>query len=308
VCDNDTADRCAGTSNTCNDAFRPSTVTCRADAGQCDVAEMCTGTSGACPADAFEPATTSCTGDSQGGVCDNDAGDRCSGVSNTCMDAFRPATFTCREQTGQCDVAEQCTGGSGECPADAVAPEGMVCGASLDQCDAVDLCNGTDKTCPDLKAAEGTPCSDDDICTVGDTCDGSGTCEAGPGDACSVAKITGGGQVVPNSSGKANFGFVAQRKTEEGLASGHFNYVNHTTGLHVNGAVTALVAHPDGSITFSGTGFCGALPCTFTVTVRDVAEPGKDKDTIRVIVSVSPAEVSDERKIIHGNIQVHKSP
>src|SRR5688572_32308770 len=82
--DNDAGDRCSGTANTCNDAFQPSTVTCPADASQCDIAEMCTGTSGDCPADAFEPATQTCTGASQGGLSDNDAGDRCSGTANTC--------------------------------------------------------------------------------------------------------------------------------------------------------------------------------------------------------------------------------
>src|SRR5205085_5753206 len=44
-------------------------------------------------------------------------------------------------------------------------------------------------------------------------------------------KVTGGGQVVPTQGGTASFGYIAQRKTDGGPASGHFNYVNHTTGL-----------------------------------------------------------------------------
>src|SRR5439155_298264 len=114
VCDNDAGDHCSGSGNTCVDAYK--TTTCRPSAGQCDVAESCTGTSGACPADSFASPSTSCTGSSQGGVCDNDAGDHCSGSGNTCVDAYK--TTTCRPSAGQCDVAESCTGTSGACPAD----------------------------------------------------------------------------------------------------------------------------------------------------------------------------------------------
>src|SRR5439155_75556 len=127
ACDNDAADHCSGSGNTCVDAFQPATTTCRPAAGQCDVAESCTGSSGACPADAFAPSTTSCTGSSNGDACDNDAGDHCSGTANSCVDAFRPAAFTCRAPNGQCDVAETCTGTSGACPADAVR-QGVVKG------------------------------------------------------------------------------------------------------------------------------------------------------------------------------------
>jgi len=49
---------------------------CRADAGQCDVAETCTGSSGACPVDNFEPQGTSC-GDSSSNACT--AADSCDG-------------------------------------------------------------------------------------------------------------------------------------------------------------------------------------------------------------------------------------
>jgi cysteine-rich repeat protein len=86
VCDD--VDKCSGTANTCVDKFKPSSVECRADAGQCDVPESCTGTSGACPADQFEPATTLCTGTSQGDVCDNDTADHCTGADNSCVDVF----------------------------------------------------------------------------------------------------------------------------------------------------------------------------------------------------------------------------
>jgi hypothetical protein len=44
ACDDDAEDHCTGTSNSCVDVFRPAGFECRASAGQCDVAETCTGT------------------------------------------------------------------------------------------------------------------------------------------------------------------------------------------------------------------------------------------------------------------------
>src|SRR5205814_812552 len=54
-------------------------------------------------------------------------------------------------------------------------------------------------------------------------------------------KVTGGGQVVPRQGGTASFGYIAQRKVDGGAATGHFNYVNHMSGLHINGPVNDLV-------------------------------------------------------------------
>src|SRR3989441_3898159 len=71
ACDDDVADHCSGTSDSCVDVFEPATTTCRASTGQCDVAEMCTGRSGACPADSFKSSSTHCAGASQGGACDD---------------------------------------------------------------------------------------------------------------------------------------------------------------------------------------------------------------------------------------------
>src|SRR5262249_36017377 len=75
-------DHCAGSSNTCVDAFQAATVVCRPSAGQCDVAENCTGTSGVCPVDQFASAATSCD-DSNGCT----QGDHCSGTANMCVNA-----------------------------------------------------------------------------------------------------------------------------------------------------------------------------------------------------------------------------
>src|SRR5258706_10929200 len=98
---------------------------CRVPAVQSDAVETCTGSSGACPANGFQPSTTSCVGTSNGGACDGS--DSCNG-SGSCVDGFQPATTTCRPSAGQCDVAENCTGSSGACPADGFQP-GTTAGA-----------------------------------------------------------------------------------------------------------------------------------------------------------------------------------
>src|SRR5437667_2801204 len=45
-------------------------------------------------------------------------------------------------------------------------------------------------------------------------------------------KVTGGGG-IDGDGGRANFGFVAQRKTTGGPASGDLNYLDHATTRHV---------------------------------------------------------------------------
>jgi hypothetical protein len=74
---------------------------CRPSAGDCDVAESCTGASAVCP-----------------------------------VDAFQPSSVECRASTALCDPAEVCTGSSAACPPDAVnqsAPVGPTITASHDK-------------------------------------------------------------------------------------------------------------------------------------------------------------------------------
>jgi hypothetical protein len=123
-------------------------------------------------------------------------------------------------------------------------------------------------------------------------------------------KVTGGGQIPvpdPASAGQATFGFNAQ-PDKKGGAKGNFNYVNHVTGLHVDGPVNSIqviAVYPDGSaktVLFSGT--CGDT-CSYTVIVEDHGEPGtSDEFGVTIIGSVS--EVRSQRVISKGNIQFHK--
>ena len=119
-------------------------------------------------------------------------------------------------------------------------------------------------------------------------------------------KVTGGGQIAVDS-GKATFGFNAQPGKSGSGAKGEFNYVNHVTGLHINGKVSYVVVvevNGDGSpktVVFSGTYNGG----TFIVTVQDQGEPGVN-DQFGVIVAGSQSETENMSVIRNGNIQFHK--
>src|SRR5205823_223331 len=154
---------------------------CRASEGECDVAETCTGNSGACPGDSFALSTTTCTGTSNGGVCD--ATDYCLGTANTCVDKYKASTYVCRDDAGQCDLAETCTGNSGVCPGDSFALSTTTCTGTSNGgvCDATDYCLGTANTCVDkYKASTNGRGAGRGRCDLAETCTGNtGGC---PGD------------------------------------------------------------------------------------------------------------------------------
>ena len=122
-------------------------------------------------------------------------------------------------------------------------------------------------------------------------------------------KVTGGGQIsVPN--GQATFGFNAQPDKKGGGAKGNLNYVNHVTGLHINGTVDNIMVidinldiSPK-TVLFSGTYEGGS----FFVTVEDNGEPGRT-DEFGITVTTATDELSEvrsQRVISRGNIQFHK--
>ena len=121
-------------------------------------------------------------------------------------------------------------------------------------------------------------------------------------------KVTGGGQIsVPN--GQATFGFNAQPDKKGGV-KGNLNYVNHVTGLHINGTVDNIMVtdinldYSPKTVQFSGTYEGGS----FIVTVQDKGEPGRnDQFGIWVTtVAGSLSEGTPMRVISNGNIQFHK--
>src|SRR5919197_1538891 len=97
-----------------NGTLEPPSQVCRTAAGDCDLAENCTGTSSACPTDVFKTSGTTCPDD--GNPCTTDV---CSGASATCTHPAGNAGTVCRASAGVCDVAENCTGTSATCPTDA---------------------------------------------------------------------------------------------------------------------------------------------------------------------------------------------
>ena len=137
-----------------------------------------------------------------------------------------------------------------------------------------------------------------------------------------AVKVTGGGQIdvagpeshahnAKPTKGVASYGFNAKPGENGGPATGHFNYVNHATRLHVWGPVDdieVIAFNPDGSpktVQFSGTCQSPKTSCTFVVTVEDHGEPGTS-DEFGVTISGDVSETESQRVISRGNIQFHK--
>ncbi len=179
LCANDAA--CGGCGqcalNVC--VVRAAGFTCRASAGDCDVAEVCDGAALGCPADGFRASSAVCRGSA--GVCD--AVENCTGTGAVCpVDGFAPSTTACRAAAGSCDVAESCTGSGASCPTDVLAPSTTVCRMSAGVCDAAENCTGDNGACPaDGFLPSTTACrASTGVCDPGESCTGSAA--ACPGD------------------------------------------------------------------------------------------------------------------------------
>jgi hypothetical protein len=90
-------------SNDCPaDAFEPDTTECRGAAGDCDVAEFCTGSDADCPSDSFEPDGTPCD---DGLFCtdtDTCQEGNCVGSGDTCDDEDPCTIDSCDEGNDLC--------------------------------------------------------------------------------------------------------------------------------------------------------------------------------------------------------------
>jgi hypothetical protein len=256
----------------------PGTTACRAAAGPCDETEFCTGTTPACPADAFSPPST-----------------------------------VCRPNSGQCDVAESCSGSSAACPADAHQPDGTACNDGLfctgpngDTCTG-GVCSGPPNTCND-----GNSCSQD-VCN-----EDTNQCEHTSQIPACEGKMTGGGQIQPNRTNKndkRSFGANAQGQAlaapgSPGGPKGHFNYVNHGTGVKIEGPVTfiyeAVPTETGGRMKFEVTTSAG---CKYNVTMTDNAEPGSkspyDNLKLEYVSGSCPVENTGDQQLTAGNNQWH---
>jgi hypothetical protein len=90
ACDNDAADHCSGTDNACVDVFQSSTTECRPSTGQCDGAESCTGTSGACPVDVMAIDGTSCNDGDNCTQTDTCQSGTCAGTNYSWSNVLQP--------------------------------------------------------------------------------------------------------------------------------------------------------------------------------------------------------------------------
>lgn len=179
----DAPDTCDG-SGVCTDNIVAAGMECRAAGGDCGLAELCDGTSKACPADVHRSASTECRGSA--GACD--PAELCTGASPVCpANLLAAAGLECRASAGLCDVAESCTGTDPTCPANLLVAAGTECRAVDGVCDAAETCTGTDAACPaDDFLAMGTECrAAAGLCDVAEAC--SGTARECPADALAPA-------------------------------------------------------------------------------------------------------------------------
>ena len=96
-----TADACDG-AGMCTHPAGNAGVVCRAAAGQCDLAETCTGLSASCPADGFQPDGTTCD---DGNACtqtDTCQAGTCTGTDPLDCDDGNPCTVDSCAPTGGC--------------------------------------------------------------------------------------------------------------------------------------------------------------------------------------------------------------
>ncbi len=167
----DLAEVCSGTSSQCPaDAFAPPGTVCHAATGPCDTTQTCTGTSPLCPPDTVEPAGYPCPDD--GNPCTLD---ECDGTTVICQHPPGNAGAVCRQAAGPCDLPSLCTGTSATCPPDVLVPAGTVCRPAVDVCDVPEACTGTSPYCPpDLYQPAGTVCRPAaGACDVAESCTGT---------------------------------------------------------------------------------------------------------------------------------------
>ncbi len=230
-----------GTPSSCCTAtctYRPNGEVCRPGAGApCDLSEMCTGLSSACP---FDDAPLN------GGnvVCRPGSGDDCDenevctgtpGQGCPADDAPGNAGMTCRvSTTGDiCDEDEVCTGIAGQpCPLDdAPSKLNVVCRAgSGDICDPEERCAGNPgQPCPpDVVANPSTVCRTGS----GDSCDPSEFCTAVPGQTCPPNVVTSAGTQCRAAAGVCD---VAEQCTGNAGATCPANgFVAATTSCNVD--------------------------------------------------------------------------
>lgn len=163
-----TLDQCDGVNVTCQHPVGNAGIVCRSSGGECDVAESCTGSSTACPGDGKQSPGVGCTSD--GNPCTLD---QCDGVNVGCQHPAGNAGTVCRSSSGECDVAEACTGSSPTCPGDDKQPPGTTCSSDGNPCTA-DQCDGASVVCQHPAGNAGLVCRPSVMgCDPAESCTGA---------------------------------------------------------------------------------------------------------------------------------------
>jgi hypothetical protein len=118
--------------------------------------------------------------------------------------------------------------------------------------------------------------------------------------------VTGGGFITGTPTGaRGNFG-VKGGVEKSGAFSGHLNYIDHSSGMHVEAdSITNYVALGPTTREIDGTASIDGVPgFTFTVIVSDNGEPGSS-DTFALTLSNGYLASGT---LQGGNIQLHTHP
>ncbi len=115
--------------------------------------------------------------------------------------------------------------------------------------------------------------------------------------------MTGGGYILVKDQ-HANFGFEAGYKPKQSTVNGQFNYIDHSSGMHVKSIDITSYGGSGNTRTFSGDATInGVSGYTFTVTATDNGDPGKDNDNFSLSLSNG---YTASGVLSGGNIKLHK--
>jgi cysteine-rich repeat protein len=232
----------------CNGADTCSGGACATHAGNpCTGGPICAHTCNEAADNCLDPPTSTCTSD--GNPC---TVDRCNG-GGTCIHPAGNAGTSCRASTGQCDVAETCTGTSTSCPADAHQPNGTPCNDG-DSCTSTDRCNAG------VCVGTGTT-----VCDPCEVCTPSGGCILPSAPGCQPTPTGGASVFLRDGITPEKDSFKWKWKSSAPVALGDFGDPTSTTDL------TFCVIDRSGlklSATAPGAGTCGTRPCWLLIPAR----------------------------------------
>jgi MYXO-CTERM domain-containing protein len=240
---------------------------CRAAAGDCDLAEVCTGTSTTCPADVKRPNTYVCR--AKNGNCD--VAETCDGGSSCPADGYAPSTQQCRAPAcsgGIATIAANCPGSSGTCPAiqnQTCSP--YVCnGSACSTTCVVSTDCGTGSYCATgqckPREAQGAPCTTNDGCVSGHCVDAV-CCNVACASQCQACDVSGTVGTCTAVTGKPH-GSRPGCTTDGSTCGGSCNGTVVTSCTYPGNTLQCRAASCNSDVailpaTCSGTGTCPAL-------------------------------------------------